>query len=137
MRALAFVLVLFATPLDASTRRMSIDSARYASAWAHVQECSGRSPLPGHELTHLVILAEPSVLVDGHRILARWVLGDTIFIDATALNSGWVIDHELLHALLQGPALEAGGPHPLEPFAFPCHLMPFQHTPGGIMGSHS
>ena len=133
-RAVIALLLLLAMPLGASSRRVRLAPERYAAAWQRVRACSGRSPLAGHELSHLVILAEPSLALDGHRILALWVPGDTVFLTPAVSDTSWVIAHELLHALMQGPSPAAGGPHPLEPFAFPCELMPWQHAAGGIMG---
>jgi hypothetical protein len=131
MRALLVFALLLLTP-----SRVRLAPERYESAWLAVQKCSGRLPIPGHELSHLVVLAAPSLSIDGHRVLALWMPGDTLLITTGLPDTGWVIRHELLHFLMQGPTPEHGGPHPLEPFAFPCLAMEFQHVPGGIMGAH-
>lgn len=135
MRALALALLLVASPLGASSRRVRVDSSRYADAWARVEACSGRAPIAGHELSHLVIFAVPTLSLDGRRIYAEWVEGDSLFVDASVSDTSWIVRHEMLHMLLQGPA--GNDKHPMTPFAFPCLAMPYQHTPGGIMGSHS
>ena len=79
-------------------------------------------------------MAVPNLEIDGHPIFAEWVAGDTVFLDESVSDTSWVIAHEFLHALLQGP--NGRDVHPMEPFAFPCHLMQWQLTTGGIMGSY-
>jgi hypothetical protein len=120
LRAL-LALLLVASPLGGASHGR-IDSARYADAWARVQSCSGRAPLPGHSLEQLVVIAEPEVSIGGHRVLARWVDGDSMFVTAGIPDTGWVVRHELLHMLMQGPA-PPSDPHPMDPFAFPCKLL--------------
>jgi hypothetical protein len=134
IRALVLALLFVASPLDASSRRVRIDSARYADAWARVQACAQRAPLPGHSLAQLVVLRVPALAIDGHSIYARWLPGDTIFVTPSVSDTGWVIRHELLHALLNGPA--GNDKHPRNPFEFPCKAMEFMNVPGGIMGAH-
>lgn len=135
-RALVLALLLVASPLDASSRRVRIDSARYADAWLAVQKCSARLPIAGHSLAHLVVFAVPSLTLNGHPIYALWLPGDTLLLTVSVSDTSWIVAHEMLHMLLQGPTPEHGGPHPLEPFAFPCRLMLWQRRPGGIMGTN-
>ena len=98
------------------------DPASLRAAWSYVQSCSGARPLPGHDLPHMTVLVSPELEEGGHHILAVWSPGDTILVDSASVGVEWVIRHELLHALLQGPP-PPSPPHPLEPFAIPCHLL--------------
>ena len=51
-----------------------------------------------------------------------------IFVRQEWQDSVWVLSHELVHWILNV------GDHPFDPFAFPCRVLPLQHTPGGLMG---
>jgi hypothetical protein len=117
-------------------RGVPLATEHYARAWQRVQKCSERLPIPGHDFSHLTMYAVPHLELDGHPIDGLWVEGDTVFLDESVSDTSWVVDHEMLHALLQGPTPEHGGPHPMDPFAFPCKLLGYQRTPGGIMGSY-
>jgi hypothetical protein len=121
----AALLLCGASAPAAADRRAPLDSVRYESAWERVQSCSGRLPIPGHALAQLVVIPESLVSIGGHRVFARWVPGDTMFITQGLPDTGWVVRHELLHLLLQGPT-PPSDPHPMEPFAFPCHLLQIQ-----------
>jgi hypothetical protein len=115
-------------------RGVPLATEHYARAWQRAEACSGRAPIAGHDFSHLVMYAVPNLELDGQPIFAQWIAGDTIWVDESLSDTSWMIDHEMLHALLQGPA--GADKHPMKPFAFPCKLMQFQRTPGGIMGSY-
>jgi hypothetical protein len=134
LAVLALVMLCGARYPANADRGVPLATEHYARAWARVQECSERQPIAGHDFSHLVMFAVPNLELDGHPIFAQWIEGDTIWLDESLSDTSWMIDHEMLHALLQGPA--GAEKHPMQPFAFPCKLLELQHTPGGIMGSY-
>lgn len=119
---------------DNADRGVPLATEHYARAWERVKACSQRQPIAGHDFSHLVMYAVPNLALDGHPIGAQWIEGDTIWVDESLSDTSWMIDHEMLHALLQGPA--GADKHPMQPFAFPCQLLELQHVAGGIMGAH-
>lgn len=99
------------------------------SQWQYDLACTGLTPQAGGDLSDVKwqIVAHDD-LVSGHLfLLGLWIPPDTIRLDTNFVTSTWVIRHELLHHLLRGPPPPLG-PHPFNPFWWPCQVMPAQHT---------
>jgi hypothetical protein len=124
MKWLLLLLVL-APPLQAQQRIPPPGVAD--SLWQAIRECSGAPVQPGGDLSDVVWMVDSVAAHDRfHGSRASWSPPDTIRfdVDLDYVNVPWVIAHELLHHLLRGPPHAV---HPLNPFLFPCKLMPLQH----------
>lgn len=97
------------------------------SLWHVVGACSGAPVLPGGDLSDVVWMVDSVAVHDRfHGSRAVWSPPDTITFDVGLDYNAypWVIAHELLHHRMRGPPETV---HPLNPFLFPCKLMPIQN----------
>lgn len=105
--------------------------------WEYVARCSRAPLVPGGDYADIhwfAVSAHGMMDASGRPVVGSWWPPDTIVIDSLWIEASWVIGHEMLHHRLRGPPPPTG-PHPLDPFMFPCMLMDFQNVPGGVMGS--
>ena len=99
------------------------------SQWQYDLACTGLTPALGGDLSDVKwqIVTHNGVVQNHTFLLGLWIPPDTIRLDTAYVHSKWVVRHELLHHLLQGPPAPLG-PHPFNPFWFPCRVMPAQHA---------
>jgi hypothetical protein len=72
----------------------------YARWWALTEACSGRSaPFSG---VRWFVAPRSAMLLDGEQYSGYWFAdGNRIVLESSALHSGEVVRHEMLHALMQ------------------------------------
>ncbi len=91
--------------------------------WRYVLDCSGLKPQPGGDYGDIEwFLISPGGL--GVKNMGSWVSPNKIVIDSAWAGAVWLIQHEMLHHLMQG-----GADHPVTPFSFPCFLQVGQNLP--------
>lgn len=119
-------------PAQAEPRPMQ-PKPEYAIAWEYVTACAGVVADSQATLAQVKWFERDSTQDSaGNLIIGEWVEPDSVIIAVGYADSLWVIAHELLHHRI-GRYNVPSEPHPWIPFAFPCKLMEFQQTAGGIM----